>query len=297
MNLSNEESAVILFGELSSQYVEKCYLYQDLTINFIVDTIKNNNKILSSSGWPDRISEKAENRRLRQVNDFYGKCAGLLTMSQWLCDYMKKSGVIAPEKVHCVGGGCNIDISKINFAKKQGNKFLFVGKDFKCKNGGAVIKAFNMLHKKYPEIKLYIAGPKTKEECGELGEGIVFLGRLSYEDLIEYYNLCDYFVMPSNFEAYGLAFGEALCFGLPCIGKNVFAMPEFIQENNNGYLVKTDSVKELADKMEKIINNKEMVQRVQDDNDVYISKYSWDAVAERIFSVIENQHNIKVITK
>ena len=45
-------------------------------------------------------------------------------------------------------------------------------------------------------------------------------------------NLCDYFVMPSKFEAYGLVFAEALIYGLPCIGKKCYARPEFINNEN-----------------------------------------------------------------
>ena len=37
--------------------------------------------------------------------------------------------------------------------------------------------------------------------------------------------------MPSYFEAYGLVFIEALTYGLPCIGRNAFEMPNFIQDS------------------------------------------------------------------
>ena len=64
---------------------------------------------------------------------------------------------------------------------------------------------------------------------------------MSYEESAKYFNLCDFFVMPSRFEAYGLVFPEALIFGLPCIGKNICAVPEFIQDGENGKVLRKES--------------------------------------------------------
>ncbi len=282
-----EDETVLLFGELYSQYIGRSYIYQDCTVNYLVDFGANGDKNLIKymTIRPD-ASKRAIAKRLKLVNRFYEDCAGMFTMSQYLCDYMKNSGVIAPGKVHFAGGGCNVDASRVDNSRKTGNKFLFVGKTFEGKNGFLTVKAFKMLRKKYPEAQLYIAGPQSEEECGELGDGIVFLGRLNYDRLVDYYNLCDYFVMPSKFEGYGIVFGEALIYGLPCIGKNCFAMPEFIEENVNGYLIQNDDEHELAEKMEQMHNNKDMAKYVLEHREHYIEKYSWDSVAKRICEVI-----------
>ena len=49
--------------------------------------------------------------------------------------------------------------------------------------------------------------------------------------------MCDVFCMPSYFEAYGLVFVEALTFGLPCIGRNCYEMPYFIEDGKTGLLL------------------------------------------------------------
>ena len=114
-----------------------------------------------------------------------------------------------------------------------------------------------------------------------------FLGLLSYDDLLEYMNLCDFFVMPSRFEAYGIVFPEALCFGLPCIGKNICAMPEFIQDGENGRLIHDDDPDELADCMENLLlDGKDYASRVWTMHDWYLKEYSWKSVAERIVKVM-----------
>ena len=94
--------------------------------------------------------------------------------------------------------------------------------------------------------------------------------------------------MPSKHDAYGLVFVEALCFGLPCIGKNICAMPEFIQPGKNGYLIDRDDADELAGVMEKLLlNGREIAAAVQRDKEYYLETYAWDSVADRIMTVLK----------
>lgn len=118
--------------------------------------------------------------------------------------------------------------------------------------------------------------------------GIEFLGCISTEELVKYYNLCDIFVMPSYFEAYGIVFAEALIYGLPCIGRNAFAMKEFIKDGKNGYLINEDNDEYLADKMLQLLNNDEIKEYVKSKRQQYIKEYSWNSVAEKIIKVMKN---------
>ena len=135
--------------------------------------------------------------------------------------------------------------------------------------------------------ELFIAGPK-KLPYEELYEGVNFLGDLPYAQISEYFNECDIFCMPSRFEAYGLVFIEALVYGLPCIGRNEFAMKEFIQDGYNGYLIDKDDPNELALKMYNLLKNSKIKNNVIRNQKEYINQYSWDTVASRIISVIDN---------
>lgn len=117
-------------------------------------------------------------------------------------------------------------------------------------------------------------------------EGIHLLGNLPYCELPQYLNLCDVFCMPSKFEAYGLVFPEALTFGLPCIGRNAYEMPYFIEEGETGYLLKQENAEELADLMDKTLSSKQLATNVCERRDFYLKEYSWDTVARRIYEVI-----------
>lgn len=184
------------------------------------------------------------------------------------------------------GEGYNIDPLKIDASQKMGNKILFVGRDFERKNGPLVIEAFNLAKKEKSDLELYIAGPKN---LNIHADGIVCLGDLNSEELINYFNICDIFCMPSRFEAYGLVFPEALTFGLPCIGRDAYEMPYFIEDGVTGYLLKNQRAEELSNLILNCISNEKMKENVIRKRDWYIKEYSWETVVQRMQAVIEEK--------
>lgn len=172
----------------------------------------------------------------------------------------------------------------IDESQKRGNKILFVGKDFKRKNGPLVLEAFYRAKKVRPNIELYIAGPTTLKVDNTLG--VHNLGQLTFDELVAYFNLCDIFCMPSKFEAYGIVFPEALTFGLPCIGRNAFEMPYFIEDGVTGYLLERENAEELSELMLKLLENRNIQNNVKSRREYFLNEYSWDTVAKRIVEVI-----------
>ena len=277
----------LMFLEYPTQYLKNTYLYQDLTVDYLARLRKKNLNLMKYTPLSDQTTDKQLEKRLNATMNVYSKCKGILTMSMWLkCDLITNTGIPA-NKVHWVGGGCNINAEKNDGRKKNGKRFLFVGKDWERKNGALVVEAFRNLRIVHPDIELYIIGPRIQPDETKC-DGVIFLGRLSYECLIDYYNLCDYFIMPSKFEAYGLVFAEALIFGLVCIGKNSYAMPEFITHDFNGYLLQDDNVSELIHLMDKLLlNRNRLMENIAKKHSDYMKKYSWEEVSKRILMIME----------
>ena len=291
-----EGTPVFAFSECVSRHIKDTYCYQDLSVDYLL-RLRREKHPAADYALKKVIPTFLVERKRRKAMQFYENCAGVFTMSEWLRkDLVERTGLPA-SKVHHVGGGSNIDVSKIDCSRKQGNKFLFVGKVWDLKNGDLVVEAFKQLCAAHPDRKpqLFIAGPESKPAGIDGYENIVFLGRLSYDQLTQYYNLCDYFVMPSRHDAYGLVFVEALCFGLPCIGKNICAMPEFIKHGQNGFLLEHDDVQELSGLMENLLlDGAAMAEAVQAQQEYYLEKYAWDTVADRIVQVLKKDGYLDV---
>lgn len=257
------------------------YLYQDLSIDSLIWCKKNYPKYYEYSGFQENGSKDLRKKKAYQ-NAVYKKAKGIFTMGRWLAENLIEYSNIPQEKIHWVGGGINLDTSKIENRKRSNNKILFVGKDFKRKAGDLVYDAFCVLKEKYnPLAELYIIGP---EKCPieNMIEGVYFLGYMKSDELSQYFNECDIFCMPSRFEAYGLVFVEALVYGLPCIGRNAFEMKYFIEDGETGYLIEDDDVEILAKKMDDLLKNDTIKANVLNKREQYIYDYSWDTVVERM---------------
>lgn len=132
--------------------------------------------------------------------------------------------------------------------------FLNVASLDSNKNQQLLIRAFAKIFKNKNAI-LKIAGEgmllnELKQLARELTveKQIIFLGLLSQKKVIEEMNGSDCFVLPSNYETFGVVLIEALACGLPLIATKSGG-PEDIVNENNGILIDVGSQNELEDAM------------------------------------------------
>lgn len=262
----------------------RTYIYMDNSVSYLLHVKHNLHHLFPFLGV-ERLSDKEMEERHMSQMEYFQKCSGIFTMGHWLENDLVKRCGIPKEKVHCVGGGVNLDIQTITPKNKTRNKILFVGRDFKRKGGYVTYDAFVRLKDEIKELELYVAGPCT-DPIHDPIEGYHFMGDCDKTKLMELYNKCDIFCMPSYFEAYGLVFIEALSCGLPCIGRNCYEMPYFIEEGVTGELICDDDAAALASKIQKILNDENYFMNVQKRQKWYLKEYSWDNVARKIVNTI-----------
>ncbi len=280
-DIENKDGDILQIGDLISDHNSS--IYQDLSIGSLLFIKEHDKKAFNYSGFQNLpIENITERNRLQKIR--YENAKFIFTMSKWLRDFLISNEGYSEEKVIYVGAGINLSQNKIKPKKKNRKRILFVGKDFQRKGGDLVIESFKYLRDNYlSDAELYVAGPK---DIGELKNipGVHFIGPLSSEKLSEYFNLCDIFCMPSRFEAYGIVFAEALCYGLPCIARNKFEMKNFIQDGDNGLLIEDNNIQDLSEKMFRLLNDENIYKNVRNNKNVYLNEYSWDTVAKRIIS-------------
>ena len=59
----------------------------------------------------------------------------------------------------------------------------------------------------------------------KVADALIFAGRVSNEELSDYYRLCDLYAMPSTGEGFGIVFLEALATGKPLLSLCITAQP------------------------------------------------------------------------
>ena len=218
--------------------------------------------------------------------DVFLRSKTIFVMGHWLAEFINNVYPEFKDKIYAVGGGCNAHVVDTSVLR-TGNKILFVGKAFQRKGGDLVVEAFRILRERYrKDVELIIVGPLHRPKCCQV-EGITFKGSVSFNEVGQLMQECDLFCMPSRFEAYGLVFVEALMSGLPCIGRNAFEMPYFIDRGVTGELIDNDDPEELACLMAKVLDNEKMKQNVANMRKEYEKYYNWDRICLDIANIVK----------
>jgi glycosyltransferase involved in cell wall biosynthesis len=88
----------------------------------------------------------------------------------------------------------------------------------------------------------------------KLVDRVAVLGAVLAERLAELYQGADLFVLASRYEGYGMAYAEAIAYGLPVVGTTAGAIPETVPAGA-GILVAPDDPDSLADALHRLIGN------------------------------------------
>jgi N-acetyl-alpha-D-glucosaminyl L-malate synthase BshA len=142
----------------------------------------------------------------------------------------------------------------------EGEKVILHASNFrKVKRIADVIHTFNQIRKEVPS-KLLLVGdgperPMAEELCRELGicEETRFVGK--QQDMEEIYAIADLFLLPSEYESFGLAALEAMAAGSPVIATQAGGLPEIVTQGKNGYLSPVGDIDSMSKNAIAILSN------------------------------------------
>jgi glycosyltransferase involved in cell wall biosynthesis len=111
---------------------------------------------------------------------------------------------------------------------------------------------------------------------GDVPAGVDFRGHRPLAEVARLYDTHDLFVMPSRLEAFGIVFAEAVARGLPCIGRDAFAMPEVIEPGVAGALVNDDDPVRLAEVVARTLVDDSLYAKCREHAGESAAHFSWD---------------------
>ncbi|MEK7598439.1 MAG: glycosyltransferase, partial [Patescibacteria group bacterium] len=163
-----------------------------------------------------------------------------------------------------------------------------------------LIEAVSSLAKRYPQIYLKIMGDgddkKNLEILAEelkIEKRVEFLGRIPRENTAPYYQEANVFVLSSLNEGMSNAMLEALASGLPLIATDTGGSQELIKDGENGFIVKMKDSTDIAEKLEKLIVNPELVRSMGEKSRERALEMSWSSVAKSYYELYESTVNNK----
>jgi glycosyltransferase involved in cell wall biosynthesis len=166
---------------------------------------------------------------LRQ-REVYRRAGRVLALGDWAAQSVIADYGVPADRVSVVGAGISHDVAP-RPRDWSTPRFLFIGRDFERKNGSAVMRAFTQLRARNPEARLdVVGGHPSLDAPGVTGHGPLALGSPRGEATIRsLLSAATCFVMPSQYEPFGIAYVEAAAAGVPSIATTVgasFVVPE-----------------------------------------------------------------------
>jgi glycosyltransferase involved in cell wall biosynthesis len=208
------------------------------------------------------------------------------------------------EKIRVLHNGVDVNrFRPLTGVKDEMRKKLGISKDSSVvltvrrlvyKNGiDTLIESAKIAVKKNPRLFFLVVGKgpdfeKVKEKIEELGiqENFRLTGFISDEALPFYYNVADFFVLPSKSgEGLPLVALEAMACGLPVIATNVGGISE-VMEEGYGKLVPPNSPDSLAEAILEF-SHSELSTLKNDLRAMIEQKYSWDRNVEKLVEIYE----------
>jgi len=150
-----------------------------------------------------------------------------------------------------------------------------------------------------PEISLLIVGSGSHE--AELKR---ICNHLSLEKVVTFYGFCnprmlpalyadsDIFILPSQAEAFGNVFAEAMACGLPIIGTDIGGIPDLVGKEN-GILTRPGNIEQIKRAILTLKNSQKQRAQMQLANRKrIIENYSWKSVANQHIALYQKKNSI-----
>lgn len=218
---------------------------------------------------------KSSNSALDRLSAFqqrvFSHSSGVFTMGRYVRESLVRDYGIAPHRAVAIGAGPNIDLGTRSNVVSS-NNILFVGTHWERKGGPVLLQAFRQIRNRHPGATLTIIG--CNPEINEAGVDVI--GRVDKEQLHQYFSQARVFALPTEHEAFGIAFVEALHFGLPIIATNINAIPEMVENGINGYTIPVGDVEAMTNALDRIFTHDVIALGFSNASFERASQFTWE---------------------
>ena len=172
--------------------------------------------------------------------------------------------------------------------------FLFIGRLEKKKNVLRLVKAFRLLLESHPDSRLVLAGALGNYgsevvdylQANQLLDNVLITGWLPTAELNHALSGAEALVFPSLYEGFGLPVLEAQAAGVPVLCSRVASLPEVAGEG--ALYFNPQSVEEIALAMRKILEDKELRQKLIVAGQANVQRFNWATAAQETLSALLN---------
>lgn len=222
--------------------------------------------------------------------------AGVIAVSSKNRDELLEHSVVSPEKIRVFPNAIDNDTFKV-LDKNAAREKLGIGReDFVVAFVGHFInrkgsKRLSDALERFDDVKSIFIGAGPEEP---VCDNIIYKGRLAHDEIPEYLNAADVFVLPTLAEGCCNAIVEAMACGLPIISSDLPFNDDILDESNS-IRIDPQSVDEIAVAIRELKENKEKRECMANASLTMASTLTIDKRAERILSFITEESKNKCL--
>lgn len=185
-----------------------------------------------------------------------------------------------------------VDASRFHLTNKEhfkkmlapnGERILAHVSNFrKVKRVEDVLAVFQKVREQMPSKLLMIGDGPERQNAEDISRkldicnDVRFLGK--QDQMEEILNIADLFLLPSQYESFGLAALEAMACGVPVISSNAGGLPEINIQGQTGFLADVGDVDAMARYALTILNDDESLQQFKENALAHAAEFSIDKI-------------------
>jgi glycosyltransferase involved in cell wall biosynthesis len=117
---------------------------------------------------------------------------------------------------------------------------------------------------------------------------VEFIGYVPDKMMTQYYQQAQLFVLPSQFEPFGMTSQESMACGTPVVASKFGGIRNAITNGVNGLLIDPTNTEEFANAMIKVLKDDELRKKMaMAAHKMIAEEYSWEAIADRFLAFYE----------
>lgn len=193
-----------------------------------------------------------------------------------------------------------VDSDRFAFRKREPLRPVFLSnRNFEPHyNVADCLRAFRIIHERFPEARLIVAGHGSQEsELKELAEelelvNVEFVGAIDPADMPAIYDRADVFLNSSVVDNMPLSIIESFAAGLPVVTYATGGIPFIVAHERNGLLVETMSPEGLASASIRLLEDSELSANIVKNAREDVAKYSFESVRQDWVDFYRNLNSI-----
>lgn len=253
----------------------------------------------------------------KRIRIFYDNIFGISTLNIVdkiivITPFEKKSLVkkgVNAGKIEVIPNGIDSDMFKKTAAedirpkypKLKSNILLYAGRLDELKGVFDLLTIFPEIVKVFPDTCLVFVGKdqgvKKKLvaesiKCG-VRDKVFFVGRVPYNELIDWYSVADVFVLPSKYEAWGIACTQAQAAGVPVVATKVGGIPYNVVDKKTGLLCEPGNLEDLRNSILDLLSDKCLRTRLGETGRKWAKQFDWENIIDeiiRVYHEVLNKH-------